>query len=40
MEDVAELRKSSFIKEGTQIFGLTYDVQSGKVTMVDDHARL
>lgn len=38
--DVAELRQSPFIKKGTQVIGLTYDVQTGKVNMVDDHARL
>lgn len=39
-EDVATLRKSPFIKKGTQVIGLTYDVETGKVAMVDEHARM
>jgi carbonic anhydrase len=34
-EDVAELRKSPFIKQGTQIVGLTYDIETGEVAMVE-----
>jgi carbonic anhydrase len=34
-EDVAILRESPFIKQGTQIIGLTYDVGTGKVHMVE-----
>jgi carbonic anhydrase len=34
-EDVAALRESPFIKSGTQIVGLAYDVETGKVHMVE-----
>jgi len=34
-EDVATLRKSPFIRQGTQIIGLTYDVEIGQVAMVE-----
>jgi carbonic anhydrase len=29
------LRRSPLIKQGTQIVGLTYDIETGKVAMVE-----
>jgi carbonic anhydrase len=34
-EDIATLRKSPFIKQGTQLVGLTYNVETGEVAMVE-----
>jgi carbonic anhydrase len=34
-EDIATLRKSPFIKRGTQLVGLVYNVETGEVTMVE-----
>ena len=34
-EDIATFRKSPFIKQGTQLVGLTYNVETGEVAMVE-----
>lgn len=34
-EDIDALRGSPFIKKGTQLIGMKYDVETGKVTIVE-----
>jgi carbonic anhydrase len=34
-EDIETLRKSPFIKKGTQLVGLMYNVETGEVAMVE-----
>lgn len=34
-EDVAILRSSPFITKGTSLIGMKYDVETGKVTVVE-----
>ncbi|KAM0717814.1 hypothetical protein Q7P37_006146 [Cladosporium fusiforme] len=34
-EDIAALRRSPFVRQGTQLIGMNYDVDTGKLTVVE-----